>query len=109
MPTSLLGPSFNTAVTVNVKLEVGASEQRIEVTAEGSPLNQVDATIKQVISPTSIEQLPLAVSGRGRRGHGAINGSLGATSFYSVRYAIADPSLNQKDGARPPVDPRPMS
>ena len=88
MPTLLLGQSFNTAVTVNVKLEVGASEQRIEVTTEGSPLNQVDTTIKQSISPTSIEQLPLAVSSKGRRGPGAINESLGATSFYSVRYLL---------------------
>jgi len=54
--------NINETRTVNVKLEVGASEQRIEVTAEGSPLNQVDATIKQSISPTTIEQLPLAVA-----------------------------------------------
>ncbi|PYV45754.1 MAG: hypothetical protein DMG06_01170, partial [Acidobacteria bacterium] len=72
--------NINETLTVNVKLEVGASEQRIEVTAEGSPLNQVDATIKQSISPTSIEQLPLAVSGNSRSAANFIILSPGVTT-----------------------------
>jgi len=72
--------NINETRTVNVKLEVGASEQRIEVTAEGSPLNQVDATIKQSISPTTIEQLPLAVSGNSRSAANFITLSPGVTT-----------------------------
>jgi hypothetical protein len=72
--------NINETRTVNIKMEVGASEQRIEVTAEASPLNQVDATIKQSISPETIEQLPLAVSGNSRSAANFIILSPGVTT-----------------------------
>jgi carboxypeptidase family protein len=54
---------LNEAVRLDVKLEVGAAQQKIEVNANASPLNFENAEIKQAVTMKSIEDLPLEVSG----------------------------------------------
>jgi Carboxypeptidase regulatory-like domain len=53
----------NEKLRVDVKLELGTAEQAIEVSANASPLNFDNAEVKQGITPESIQELPLLVSG----------------------------------------------
>jgi hypothetical protein len=55
--------NLNQAVRLDVRLEVGAAVQKVEVNANASPLNFENAAIKQAITMKSIEDLPLEVSG----------------------------------------------
>src|SRR5262245_49042603 len=58
--------NINQSATLNVKLEVGSPEQRIEVTANVSALNFQNAEIKQAIPDQAMYDLPLQVSGNVR-------------------------------------------
>ena len=53
----------NEKLRLDVKLRMGTAEQAIEVSANASPLNFDNAEIKQGITPESIQELPLLVSG----------------------------------------------
>ena len=53
----------NEKLRLDVKLELGTAEQAIEVSANASPLNFDNAEVKQGITPESIQELPLLVSG----------------------------------------------
>ena len=53
---------INQTVTVNVRLELGAATQTIEVTANASPLNYENGEMKSTIAPNVVEELPLLVS-----------------------------------------------
>jgi len=61
-----IGLNINETVTLNVKMELGAAVERIEVRAEASPLNFSDSTIKQSINTDAIAELPLVVQGNTR-------------------------------------------
>lgn len=56
----------NQKVTLDVKLEVGAQQQTVEVRGNASPLNFVNAEIKQAIPTRAVEDLPLQVAGNPR-------------------------------------------
>jgi hypothetical protein len=58
------------AVRVDVKLELGASLQTIQVSANASPLNYGSPVLKEEITPDTILELPLIVAG-GPRAVGA--------------------------------------
>ena len=53
----------NQTIRVDVKLELGAETQTIEVTENASALNFDNAEVKGVISPETIQELPLLVGG----------------------------------------------
>ena len=55
--------NLNEAVRLDVKLEVGSAQQKVEVHANASPLNFDNAEIKQAVTMKSIDDLPLEVSG----------------------------------------------
>lgn len=58
--------NLNEVVTANITLTVGTAVQKVEVTANASPLNFEDATHKGEITPETLSELPLAVSGNSR-------------------------------------------
>ena len=58
--------NLNQAVRLDVRLEVGAALQTVEVTANASPLNYENASVKQAITPSQVETLPLLMSGMKR-------------------------------------------
>jgi hypothetical protein len=58
--------NINDVVTINVRMELGAAVERVEVTAEASPLNFSDSTIKQSINTDALADLPLVVQGNTR-------------------------------------------
>jgi len=58
--------NINTAATVKVALQVGSSEQQVEVTADASPLNFETATQQGTITPEVLANLPLQVAGSSR-------------------------------------------
>jgi len=58
--------SINESVRVDVKLELGAAIQTVEVMANASPLNYENAEIKQAITPAQITTLPLLAAGSKR-------------------------------------------
>lgn len=53
-------------------LEVGEVTQTIDVDADAAPLNFDNAEIKGTVTPDTIEQLPLLVSGRQRSAAGFV-------------------------------------
>ncbi len=55
--------NINTRARLDVKLELGAENQTIEVLADVSQLNFDDPTIKQGVRPEVIAELPLLVGG----------------------------------------------
>jgi carboxypeptidase family protein len=58
--------NVNESVRLNVKLEIGAETQTIEVTGLASPLNFENAEVKQAVNPDVIGSLPLLVQGNTR-------------------------------------------
>jgi hypothetical protein len=58
--------NLNQAVRLDVKLDLGAAVQTVEVNANASPLNYENAAVKQAITPNQIETLPLLMSGMKR-------------------------------------------
>jgi Carboxypeptidase regulatory-like domain len=58
--------NMNETATVNVNLRVGTASQKVEVTANASPLNFEDAAHTGDITPAVLTALPLAVSGNSR-------------------------------------------
>jgi hypothetical protein len=58
--------NINQSATQNIKLEIGGTEQAIEVTANASALNFQNAEIKQAIPDQAVYDLPLQVSGNVR-------------------------------------------
>jgi hypothetical protein len=58
--------NLNQSMRLDVKLELGAALQTVEVTANASPLNYENASVKQAITPNQIAELPLLVSGMKR-------------------------------------------
>jgi hypothetical protein len=55
--------NVNESVRLDVKLEIGAETQTIEVTGLASPLNFENAEVKQAVNPDVIRSLPLLVQG----------------------------------------------
>src|SRR5579863_3077142 len=53
-------------VRIDVSLELGATAETIEVTANASPLNFDSAVQKGTIQPTALEELPLILGGQTR-------------------------------------------
>ena len=53
----------NQVARIDVKLELGAETQTIEVVGDASALNFDNAEVKGVISPETIQELPLLVGG----------------------------------------------
>ncbi len=49
----------NLPATVNVRMQVGAVSQTVQVTSQAPPLNTTNASIGNVLNTTSINQLPL--------------------------------------------------
>jgi hypothetical protein len=58
--------NLNQNVRLDIKLELGAAVQTVEVTANASPLNYENASVKQAITPAEIQTLPLLMSGMKR-------------------------------------------
>jgi hypothetical protein len=58
--------NLNQNVRLDIKLELGAAIQTVEVTANASPLNYENASVKQAITPSEIGTLPLLMSGMKR-------------------------------------------
>jgi hypothetical protein len=58
--------NLNEVVTANVALTVGTALQKVEVVANASPLNFEDASHKGEITPGTLSELPLVVSGNSR-------------------------------------------
>ena len=58
--------NLNQNVRLDIKLELGAALQTVEVTANASPLNYENAAVKQAITPSQIQTLPLLMSGMKR-------------------------------------------
>ena len=54
--------NINTAATVKIALQIGSSEQKVEVTADASPLNFETATQQGTITPEVLANLPLQVA-----------------------------------------------
>jgi hypothetical protein len=54
---------INESVRLDVRLELGQTGQRVEVTANASPLNFENAQLVQGVTPQAIKDLPLLVSG----------------------------------------------
>jgi hypothetical protein len=73
--------NVNESVRVDVKLEVGAETQTIEVTGLASPLNFENAEVKNAISPEVIGDLPLVVAGNTRSAANFIVLSPGVTTI----------------------------
>jgi hypothetical protein len=57
---------MNQKVTVNVRMQLGAAVQTVQVSANASPLNFTTPTLKGTLSPQTINSLPLLVSGNPR-------------------------------------------
>src|SRR5262245_40706391 len=79
--------NINETVTVNVKMEVGVAVQQVEVTAEASPLNFTDSTVKQSINTDIIAELPLPVQGNTRS----------VANFVVLMPGVSTPSGNPFD------------
>jgi hypothetical protein len=47
------------SISINVKMTVGAAEQKVEVQAEGLALQTEDASFKQTVDATAITEMPL--------------------------------------------------
>ena len=58
--------SINESVRLDVKLDLGAAIQTVEVTANASPLNYYTSEIKQAITAAQITALPLLAAGAKR-------------------------------------------
>ncbi len=58
--------NLNEKVRLDVKLELGTAVQKVEVTANASPLNFENPEQKGTITPQTLEQLPLILSGHTR-------------------------------------------
>ncbi len=58
-----IGISINDTVRVDIKLEVGTETQVIEVSADVSPINSDNGELKGTVTPETIQDLPLIVSG----------------------------------------------
>jgi len=58
--------NLNETVRLDVKLMLGEALQTVEVTANASPLNFENASVKQAITPNQVAELPLLVSGMKR-------------------------------------------
>ena len=58
--------NINETVRVDVKLELGTAVQTVEVLANVSPLNFENAEVKGVMTPQTIQDLPLIVGGNQR-------------------------------------------
>jgi hypothetical protein len=56
--------SINDSVRLDIKLELGAETQTIEVMADASPLNFDNGELKGTLTPESIQALPLLALGR---------------------------------------------
>ena len=54
---------INDNVRLDVKLQLGEARQTVEVSANGSPLNFENAQLVEGITPQSIKDLPLLISG----------------------------------------------
>jgi len=54
---------INESIRLDVKLELGSTTQTVEVSANASPLNFENAQLVQGISPETIRDLPLLISG----------------------------------------------
>jgi hypothetical protein len=79
--------NINETVTVNVKMEVGVAVEQVEVTAEASPLNFTDSTVKQSINTDIIAELPLPVQGNTRS----------VANFVVLMPGVSTPSGNPFD------------
>ncbi len=75
--------NFNESARVDVKLELGASVQTVEVSANASPLNTDTPELKGSITPEILKDLPLEVSG---------------TVRTAANFAILMPGVNTGSG-----------
>jgi hypothetical protein len=64
--------NLNESVRVDVKMELGTAVQRVEVSANASPLNFENAEVKGAITTESLANLPLVLSGNQRSAAGFI-------------------------------------
>ena len=64
--------SINESVRLDVKLDLGAAIQTVEVTANASPLNYYTSEIKQAITAAQITALPLLAAGAKRSAVGFV-------------------------------------
>lgn len=71
---------------VDVKLELGAAIQKVEVSANASPLNYENPTKGGGISPQTLQQLPLLVAGNPRS---------------AIAFAILEPGITTGGGGNP--------
>src|SRR5207302_2494388 len=55
--------NLNEKLRIDVKLELGAEKQTIEVTADASALNFESGEVKGAVAPQTLEELPLIVGG----------------------------------------------
>ena len=78
--------SINDSVRLDIKLELGAETQTIEVMADASPLNFDNGELKGTLTPESIQALPLLVSGAVRS---------------SAAFVILQPGVNTGGSANP--------
>jgi carboxypeptidase family protein len=78
--------SINDSVRLDIKLELGAETQTVEVLADASPLNFDNGELKGAITPESIQALPLLVSGAVRS---------------SASFIILQPGVNTGGTANP--------
>jgi hypothetical protein len=78
--------NMNESVRLDVKLELGTALQTVQVSASASSLNFENAQIKEAITPGTIRELPLIVSGTIRN----------AASFISLM-----PGVNTGGGNNP--------
>src|SRR5205823_14809708 len=58
--------NLNESVRLDVNMELGSATQTVEVSANASPLNFENGEMKGTLTPESIAQLPLIVSGNQR-------------------------------------------
>jgi hypothetical protein len=75
-------------VRVDVKLELGATAQKIEVAANASPLNYDNPEVKSGVAPETILELPLMVAGGPRTVGSFITLVPGVTSSTNEKEAI---------------------
>lgn len=78
--------AMNAVLRVDVRLELGAAVQTVEVTAAASPLNFETAEVKGGVTPATLQELPLLVAG---------------TVRSSASFAILMPGVTTGGGGNP--------